>query len=341
MMEPMIQQPEQISSEASVQVHAFAESRIGGRTENQDSYGWADTKFGYLLTVCDGMGGGPGGKTASSLAVHHIIAGIEEGLDDIPIGNVIIKAVQRANMEILSHAEENPALKGMGSTVTMLLINEKSAWVAHVGDSRVYQLRNGKKVFRTFDHSLVFDLVKKGIITEEQARLSAESNIITRALGIKPTIEVDLIELPYIKGDRFILTSDGIHGSMPERELIKSCSRKIAIESIVDDVATSVDNTGSALDNNHDNLTIAIAETLVSSKLTTKMTSKTKIIICILACICLINISMTIRLFFYDIPEVKNSILTTDSIESLINLKAVEFESDSSHAAGGEGEGSD
>ena len=100
----------------------------------------------------------------------------------------------------------------MGSTCTVLLINDTSAIVAHVGDSRVYQIRGRNKIFRTFDHSMVFDLVKQKVITEEQARLSAQSNVITRALGIKPDIEVDVVELPYDAGDRFILTTDGIHG---------------------------------------------------------------------------------------------------------------------------------
>ena len=204
---------------------AFAESRIGGRPENQDSYGWKETSLGYLVTVCDGMGGGPGGKTASTIAVSEIITGISEANKDEEIPNIIIKAIRRANMAIIEAGNETPALKGMGSTATVLLISENSAFVAHVGDSRVYQIRSGKKIFRTFDHSMVFEMVQQGVITEEQARLSAQSNIITRALGIKPDVEVSIKEVSFEAGDRFVLCSDGIHGSMPEEEFIKMLSK--------------------------------------------------------------------------------------------------------------------
>ena len=103
----------QICSEESDSVLAFAESRIGGRAENQDSYDWADTKFGYLVTVCDGMGGGPGGRTASTIAVREIIAGVNDGLEDSNLGNIIVKAIQRANLAILEATEDQPQLKGM------------------------------------------------------------------------------------------------------------------------------------------------------------------------------------------------------------------------------------
>ena len=117
----------------------FAESRIGGRAENQDSYGFKETKLGFLLTVCDGMGGGPGGKTASTIAVTEIIAGVEESNEDEEVANILIKAVRRANMAILEAGNQTPSLQGMGSTATVLLLSEKSAFIAYVGDSRVYQ----------------------------------------------------------------------------------------------------------------------------------------------------------------------------------------------------------
>ena len=111
----------------------FAESRIGGRQENQDSYGAANTKRGFLVTVCDGMGGGPGGKTASTIAVKEIVAGVDESSDDETIPNVIIKAVRRANMAILEEGNKTPSLRGMGSTATVLLITEQSALGCQTG----------------------------------------------------------------------------------------------------------------------------------------------------------------------------------------------------------------
>ena len=267
----------------------FAESRVGGRSENQDSYGAMQTSRGYLVTVCDGMGGGPGGKTASSIAVNEILTGISEGADDETVVNVIIKAVRRANMAIIEAGNENPELKGMGSTATVLLISENSAHVAHVGDSRIYQFRGKKKVFRTDDHSMVFDLVKQKVITEEQARLSAQSNVITRALGMRPDIEVEVHELPFKKGDRFLLCSDGIHGTMPEREFIKMATKSgSALGAITDDIATYVDNLGRSGGGDHDNLTLAIVETKADSKLKANQSTSIKSIIIALVVICIL-----------------------------------------------------
>ena len=271
----------------------FAESRIGGRPENQDSYGFKETKLGFLLTVCDGMGGGPGGKTASTIAVTEIIAGVEESNEDEEVANILIKAVRRANMAILEAGNQNPPLQGMGSTATVLLLSEKSAFIAYVGDSRVYQIRGGKKAFRTFDHSMVFELVKQKVITEEQARLSAQSNVITRALGMKPDLEVDVLERSYDKGDRFVLCSDGIHGSMPEKELLKLvANRRSSLGAVVDDIATYVDNLGRSNGGNHDNLTLAIIETKINSKLKEKMSRLAKNLILALSILCVASVAL-------------------------------------------------
>lgn len=273
----------------------FAESRIGGRSENQDSYGFKDTELGFLLTVCDGMGGGPGGKTASTIAVTEIITGIDEAGKDEEIPNIIIKAVRRANMAIIEAGRQNSSLHGMGSTATVLLLSEKSVFLAHVGDSRIYQIRGHKKVFRTFDHSMVFDLVKQKVITEEQARLSAQSNVITKALGMKPDLEVDVVERPYEKGDRFVLCSDGIHGSMPEKEFVKMLSNhKIALGAVLDDISTYVDNLGRSNGGGHDNLTLAIVETKINSKLKPTMSKKVRNILLILALVCFASIVLNI-----------------------------------------------
>ena len=288
----------------------FAESRIGGRPENQDSYGFKETKLGFLLTVCDGMGGGPGGKTASTIAVTEIIAGVEESNEDEEVANILIKAVRRANMAILEAGNQNPPLQGMGSTATVLLLSEKSAYIAYVGDSRVYQIRGGKKAFRTFDHSMVFELVKQKVITEEQARLSAQSNVITRALGMKPDLEVDVLERSYDKGDRFVLCSDGIHGSMPEKELLKLvANRRSSLGAVVDDIATYVDNLGRSNGGNHDNLTLAIIETKINSKLKEKMSRLAKNLILALSILCVASVALN----FYQGCNARSSSCPVDS----------------------------
>ncbi|MBQ8607771.1 MAG: serine/threonine-protein phosphatase [Bacteroidaceae bacterium] len=275
------------------QATGYAESRQGGRSENQDSFGWADIpELGFLVTVCDGMGGGPGGKTASQLAVNEIIAGVKEADKQEEISNILIKAIRRANMAIINMGDQQPTLKGMGSTCTVLLINSQSATIAHVGDSRVYQFRGQGKIFRTFDHSMVFDLVKQKVITEEQARLSAQSNIITRALGIKPDLEVEVTERAYEKGDRFMLCTDGIHGSIEEKKLIKmATSRKEGqLCSLVDSIAMDIDNLGRVNGGGHDNLTLAIIETKTDSIKKDTMSKRFKQLLMAIGAICIISI---------------------------------------------------
>lgn len=276
---------------------AFAESRIGGRTENQDSYGWKETPFGFLVTVCDGMGGGPGGKTASSIAVEEIVAGVVNGNTEETSSNILIRAIRQANMAILEYARENPAYSGMGSTCTALLISEKCATIAYVGDSRIYQIRGRSKVFRTFDHSMVFDLVKQKVITEEQARLSAQSNVITRALGAKYDVEVECAELPFLAGDRFVLCTDGIHGSIPESQLIEMLSnRSLSLGAVTDEVATIIDGEGCNAGGGHDNLTIAIIETNKNSTLKSKMNPRLKMLFYATAVICAVSIILNVFL---------------------------------------------
>ena len=306
-------------------VVAFAESRIGGRQENQDSYGWAKTPFGYLVTVCDGMGGGPGGKTASNIAVREIIDSVIAADREQKPGNIVIQAIRKANMAILEAGNENPKLQGMGSTATVLLLSDNSAIIAHVGDSRVYQLRDGKKIFRTFDHSVVFEMVKQGVITEEQARLSSQSNVITRALGIQPDLEVELNEVPYLKGDRFVLCTDGIHGVLVEKDFVKILSnKKRTVGSVVDDMATLVDNTGRSGGGGHDNLTLAVVETNTNSKLKTKMTKQTRLTLLVLAAVCAVsialNISQAVGNSSSDLESVKDSF--TVYKDSTVKLKA-------------------
>lgn len=241
-------------------VNAYVESRIGGRNENQDSYGYADTPFGFLVVVCDGMGGLNGGKTASTIAVSTIVDYISKCEESGSIPVLLSKAITEANREIIATASSDMSLKGMGTTATVLLINENAAYAAHVGDSRIYQVRNGKKIFRTFDHSMVFELVKKKVITEEQARLSAQSNIITRALGIKDEVIVDTATLHYRKGDRFVLCSDGFHSVMTEKDFLHEIGAKGKLNMILDNLAEKIDNIGKENGSGHDNLTAAIVE---------------------------------------------------------------------------------
>lgn len=258
----------------------FLETRIGGRPENQDSFGYIETPDGLLVIVCDGMGGGPGGKTASSITVEVVKQSVLESSHLHQSREEALKlAVERAHVALLNKMQEVPALRGMGTTIAALYINHESAVVLHIGDSRIYKLRDATKVFRTQDHSMVGDMVRGGTLTEEQARLSAQANIITRAIGIDGKSIPDFDIVPYEKGDRFVLCSDGIWGAMPEPQLIKHFSEHRSLANIVESLSNKVDSLGRDKGNHHDNLTLAMVETKIDSKLKEKMNRKAKMII--------------------------------------------------------------
>lgn len=238
----------------------YIESRIGGRSENQDFYGTAQTHYGELIVVCDGMGGHNGGRHAAEVAVQIIKDEVSKSEDTNPV-NALHAAITKANADIWKQSHANINLKGMGTTVVALLLTPEKAISCHVGDSRIYQLRKGEILHRTFDHSHVFEMVKAGLITEEQARLSEKSNIITRGLGIRATVDIEITDnLSYKKGDRFLLCTDGICGAVPENELVELVSQKGNIQLLLKNLVEQVDEVGKTNGGNHDNLTAAMIE---------------------------------------------------------------------------------
>lgn len=285
----------------------FIDSRIGGRKENQDSAGLKETKLGYLVVVCDGMGGMQGGRVASQLAVQTILETVASADKQANPSMTLIKAIRNANRVIIEEGQKNPSLQGMGTTVTVLLLTPYSALTAYVGDSRIYQLRKGKKIFRTFDHSMVFEMVKKKVISEEQARLSVQSNVILKALGITPDIGVEIVERAYQKGDRFILCTDGFWGAMPEEEFVRHLSENNPINKILDSTANVIESIGRNSGNEYDNLTAAILEMNSNSILKERMNKTTKIIITILAILLIVSIVLNILMFIGNYADNKKN----------------------------------
>ena len=268
-----------IHLETSLPYVGVMDSSIGGRADNQDSCGYSTTKNGLLLVVCDGLGGGPSGKLASTIATQEIIQFVNSADEHImrrPVSELLTNAIQHANTAVYSYGLEHPETMGMGTTVVALLINKDCATIAHVGDSRCYQMRRGKIVFKTNDHSVVAELVRKGTLTEEQARISPNSNIITRVLGLKESVEVDVDVVPYEKHDRFYLCSDGVWGTMPEDKLSKQFYRFPNLVNILESTTMLVDEIGASEGGHHDNHTLIILETTISSKLKQKMSTKHK-----------------------------------------------------------------
>jgi protein phosphatase len=184
------------------------------RKENEDAFLARPTVF----VVADGMGGHLAGEVASAMAVETFDERIatEDGHDGRhpETADAIIAAVREANLAIFQASRTDAAHRGMGTTVTALAVlttagGERLA-LANVGDSRAYAMRKGRLVQLSVDHSYVQELIATGQLTSDEARLHPNRNIVTRALGIEPDIEIDAWTLPVVRGDRFLLCSDGL-----------------------------------------------------------------------------------------------------------------------------------
>jgi len=191
------------------------------RTVNQDSLGeFSDADRGlHLLVVADGMGGHRGGEVASRIAIECIGRVFRETVNRPP-AQILRVAFETANREIFAASTADAELAGMGTTgVALLFCGRTEAWVAHVGDSRAYRLRSGRLTPLTADHSVVGELVRRGHLNREEARVHPQSNEILRAIGTQPRIEIEFALLEVQPGDRYLLCSDGLSGMLPEAEL--------------------------------------------------------------------------------------------------------------------------
>jgi len=179
---------------------------------NEDSCGYAETQFGYLCVLCDGMGGHYGGREASQTAIRTIFEVVEQ-LPPTTLPSAALKAaIEEAGRRVyqIGGPPENRARPG--STVVAMLLHNRGLDVAHVGDSRAYVIRSGQIYPLTRDHSMVQGMIDAGMLTEEQAIGHPDANKITRALGMRPDVEVEVRPEPMelFKGDVLLQSSDGL-----------------------------------------------------------------------------------------------------------------------------------
>jgi PPM family protein phosphatase len=176
------------------------------RQRNEDSILTDPT--GALWAVADGMGGHGSGDVASDIVVERLSTA-PDGADPL---DVLETLLIEANEIIYRLACERG--RTMGATVVALMIENAVGYLAWAGDSRAYLLRNGRLRLLTRDHTVIQDLVDDGLIRPEEARGHAEANVVTRAIGAEPEIEIDSATVPFLAGDRMILCSDGLTGSV-------------------------------------------------------------------------------------------------------------------------------
>ena len=208
-------------------VEFAAKSDIGFRRQNnQDSYGIhlapdgeAFHQRGHLFLVADGMGGHAVGEFASKMAADAIPHTFQK-LQNLPIDEALEQAIIEANTAINTRGRQNQDFLRMGTTLTALVLSPAGAIAGHVGDSRLYRIRDGRIEQLTFDHSLQWELLKQGQMSAEEIYLYEPRNVITRCLGPEPRVEVDIEGAHEIQsGDIFLLCSDGLTGLLEDNEI--------------------------------------------------------------------------------------------------------------------------
>lgn len=195
-----------------------------------------------LLVVADGMGGHRGGAVASREALATIASIFTENSTLDPArdpASLLVRAIERANERVFSLARQDPELAGMGTTVVAFLLDaEGRGAVAHVGDSRAYRLRGGRLEALTSDHSVVAEMLQRGVLTAEEAAFHPRRNEILRSVGVLPDVEVELAAVEVAPGDWFLLCSDGLCGVVSDAEieevLVHTRSPNAAVAALVD-----------------------------------------------------------------------------------------------------------
>jgi serine/threonine protein phosphatase PrpC len=249
------------------------------RPDNEDNVLASDGVF----VVADGMGGHEAGEVASELAIDRIAAALEE--HELPTATNVVEAITTANGDIFRASITNPAQRGMGTTVTAIAViadplagrgepnidendpatkpvivpvhPSEALVLANVGDSRTYLMRHGRLRRVTTDHSYVQELVATGHITEDEARTHPRRNIVTRALGIDPDVKVDWWTLPLIRGDRFLLCSDGLVDEITDGEIIATLLRSTDPQEAADRLVSQANDAGG-----RDNVTVVVVDVL-------------------------------------------------------------------------------
>ena len=204
---------------------AAATDRGRVRPHNEDSI-LADPAHGFAL-LADGVGGYSAGEVASRMAVTVVAEGLRVALRGrqahaaaaADIASLLKHEIDAANAAIRHAGTSHPAYAGMATTLVAAVFHDDRVTVAHVGDSRLYRLRVGELQALTHDHSVVQAQIDCGALSPQAARLSPHTHLITRALGIGPTVETELHEYPVQPGDLYLLCSDGLFNTVEERAI--------------------------------------------------------------------------------------------------------------------------
>lgn len=245
----------------------YGESHTGRqRSQNEDTY-ICDTEKSIFL-VADGMGGEKYGEVASQITAKTFVKLIGPFMndDDITIPfehhkeqdilmNAIHHAVEGANEAVIAYAEQYKNHKGMGSTLTAAIFSEQSMIVAHVGDSRLYRIEKTQIKQLTEDHTKVQEMVRKQLLTKEEARVHPQRNIITRCIGRKNRFSPDIFKVDIQENDRFLIASDGLSDMVSDSEIYNIIIENHGIEESAIKLINQANENGGK-----DNITVILVE---------------------------------------------------------------------------------
>ncbi len=230
-----------------------AKTDIGLRRNNNEDLFFVDEKQG-LFIVADGMGGHAAGEIASQIAVETVYQSLQETDQDNP-EKQLKQAIEQANRAVEQAANGNKAWQGMGTTLTILLLQQQQGYLAHVGDSRIYRLHNSQFEQLSDDHSLVGEQIRQGILTPEQAKVSTLGNILLQAIGMTPELDICQKSIPLTAGDRFLLCSDGLTGMVTDTEIEEILKRPDKLNSLCNTLVEKAISAGGK-----DNITVVVLQ---------------------------------------------------------------------------------
>lgn len=220
-------------------MEASARTDVGlVRAVNEDNYLLSDV----LFAVADGLGGHEAGEIASKMAVNML----EEYLlsSESDPAKRLREAFTGINAAIYRRSMSDESCKGMGTTLTALLIQDGTAHIGHVGDSRAYLVRKGVIYQLTEDHSVVGELVRMGMLTKSEAKVHPQRNLLTRAMGTLPTVDMEIVDSKVEPGDRFILCTDGLSGAIEDSGILDVVMSQQAPPAVVDELITLANQNG-------------------------------------------------------------------------------------------------
>jgi PPM family protein phosphatase len=236
-------------SQSALIVSVGAQCHVGKeRTENQDRISRTATPFGDLFVVADGMGGYQGGSQAAQATVDGFSAYLQSH-GDLRLQDAVQQAARTISGELQRLASSNPALRGMGSTVALCVVDGERLTYAHAGDSRIYLWRDGRLAPLTRDHSLTQRLVSQGALTQLQARTHPDSSVLTRAIGQSTDVVLDFAEITLRPDDAVLICSDGLWAYVRQEEIGAIAGSRSLSASAVADALLSLALEGGGGDN--------------------------------------------------------------------------------------------